>query len=142
MVDSLRQLGDNRSASALTAAVYVLIFLMLVPVLHAAFGLALDELVSNPFVGLGAVLGVPGAIMVGVGLVMMLLAVVQLWTQGKGFPISALPPRKLVIGGSYQTSRHPIYFGASAVFLGAGLQVGPFSWCRSGFSVIFIRRGQ
>jgi phosphatidylglycerol:prolipoprotein diacylglycerol transferase len=110
----------------LAAAVYVLVFLVLVPVLHAAFGFALDELVSNPFDGLGSVLGLPGAILVAVGLLVMLLTVVQLWTQGKGFPISALPPRKLVIGGIYQTSRHPIYFGASAVFLGAGLLVRSF----------------
>lgn len=126
MVNSLRRWGDKRSASVLAAAAYVLTFFVLVPVSHAAFGFALDELVSNPFDGWGAVLGLPGAVLAAVGLLTMTLAVAQLWTRGEGFPISALPPRKLVISGVYRISRHPIYFGASAVFLGAGLLAHSF----------------
>ncbi len=126
MANAVGRWGDTRSARIAAAAVYVMLFLVVVPTLHAAFGFSLDELVFNPFAGLGSVAALPGAVLLAVGLSTMTLAVTQLWARGNGLPISALPPGKLVVSGVYRFSRHPIYFGASAAFLGAGLLARSF----------------
>lgn len=47
-----------------------------------------------------------------------------LWRRGQGWPISALPPPRLVTGGPYLVCRHPIYAGFNLLVLGVGLMVG------------------
>ncbi len=47
------------------------------------------------------------------GIVLMILAMLELWIKGNGLPMNAYPPPKLVTTGVYQIVSHPIYIGAS-----------------------------
>jgi 1-acyl-sn-glycerol-3-phosphate acyltransferase len=49
---------------------------------------------------------------------------VVLWLNGRGLPISALPPPQLVGRGPYRIVRHPIYLGFNLLMLGVGLLAG------------------
>lgn len=58
------------------------------------------------------------------GFAFMIWAMVLLWNQGKGLPISALPPQQLVQKGPYGMVRHPIYLGFNVALLGAAFITG------------------
>jgi len=102
----------------------ILIFLLtaiLVPVLHGMLGLSLDRIAGNHFAWNPGLCRAFGAIFTGAGVLFLFGSVLQMILIGRGFPISPLPPSKLVTDGLYSLSRHPIYFGASLTFLGAAL---------------------
>ena len=60
-----------------------------------------------------------GFTLVGGGFV--LVSMIQLLIQGKGLPVSHLPPRNLVASGAYRLCRHPIYVGFTLAYLGITL---------------------
>ncbi len=110
-----------------TILLSIILFLttgILVPLFLIVTGLALDRYISNPFNELHA--GIPGMILVIFGLMIIIISALQLRFQGKGLPISPLPPSRLVTGGLYRFSRHPIYLGALIVFLGIALLFSSF----------------
>lgn len=64
----------------------------------------------------GVVLAVAGALLAG-------LCIATFVTRGRGTPAPFDPPREFVASGPYRWVRNPMYVGAAAVILGAGLVV-------------------
>lgn len=65
-----------------------------------------------------------GWVVVGVGAALMLASILTLRVRGRGLPVSALPPPRLVVSGPYRWVRHPVYVGFHLVVVGTGLAVG------------------
>jgi len=62
----------------------------------------------------GFVVAVAGALLAG-------LCIATFVTRGRGTPAPFDPPREFVASGPYRWVRNPMYVGAAAVILGAGL---------------------
>ena len=109
--------------TAVTVAVYVTIFFLILPGLLWTLGGRLDALLLLP-----PARGVPvrwaGAAALLFGTVWMTWAMWLLWRTGRGLPISHLPPVRLTTRGPYAVTRHPIYVGYVAAFAGAGAIAG------------------
>ena len=67
-----------------------------------------------------------------IGVLLMSLAMLDLWIKGNGLPMNAYPPPKLVTSGVYRIFSHPIYIGAS--MLSFALSV--YYQSRSGFWLV------
>lgn len=107
----------------LIVTAYVIVFWGLLPALLLAAGFRIDAIcVLSPVAG--PVATWLGACLVLFGCVIMISTMLQLWTHGKGLPISHLPPTEFVAGGWYRRWRHPIYIGYSMTFAGASLLIG------------------
>jgi 1-acyl-sn-glycerol-3-phosphate acyltransferase len=65
-----------------------------------------------------------GLLPLAVGAPLLARAVAQLWREGGGLPIGALPPPHLARRGTYAWVRHPIYEGFVLTLLGAALLIG------------------
>ena len=68
-----------------------------------------------------------GGVLAGVGLVIVLWGMWDIWRRGHGLPMNAFPPQKLVTGGIYAWVPHPIYFGFVLGCLGVSLVYGSAS---------------
>jgi ABC-2 type transport system ATP-binding protein len=109
--------------TALIVGVYAAVFFVVLPVLLWAIGGALDPLLR--FAPLhGGAWTAAGAVLAIVGTVVMLWSMWLLRVDGKGWPISHLPPKYLVQRGPYAWMRHPIYVGYTLAFAGAALLDG------------------
>lgn len=103
---------------------YTLIFVIALPALLWALGGRLDTLLGLPTAsGPWSAAGVMA--LVGGGL-WLAWSVTSLRRHGSGWPVSHLPPRRLVNRGPYGLMRHPVYVGYTAAFAGAGLVTGSF----------------
>lgn len=103
--------------------VYVLVFLVALPVLLWAMGGHIDRLLALPSFESGALRSTGGLIAAG-GVGWMAWSMSVLKHRGDGWPISALPPSRLVLAGPYAVMRHPIYVGAVVAFGGFALADG------------------
>lgn len=104
---------------------YILIFWFLLPIFLLAIGLRLDALapVSLP----DSVKAMAfGWTLVTCGLALLAASMGQLWIQGRGLPISHLPPCQFVASGIYKYFRHPIYLGFNTAFAGLAVLIGSF----------------
>jgi prolipoprotein diacylglyceryltransferase/protein-S-isoprenylcysteine O-methyltransferase Ste14 len=113
------------SSAAAIVAVYAVVFLELLPAFLIVTGLRLDLLlpVDLPFRGLQVIVGGVLAVGGGGGLV---TSSFRLWFEGRGLPISHLPPTAFVATGLYKYVRHPIYVGFTALAAGVALLLGSF----------------
>lgn len=96
---------------------YGLLFTAVVPVLLVLWAKMTDDLISLP------VSGKPyyGYLLLTAGALLLLSGMIHLVIFGKGLPMNAFPPAKLVKNGVYAITRHPIYSGA--VLISFGLSV-------------------
>jgi phosphatidylglycerol:prolipoprotein diacylglycerol transferase len=102
----------------LIVALYVAFFFGALPAVLWALGGAFDRLLALP--SLGPASAASGAVLAVTGALWMLAAMASLSLQGRGLPISHLPPSRMVVRGPYGWMRHPIYAGYAAAFAGAG----------------------
>ena len=109
--------------AAVTVAVYVTIFFLILPGLLWTLGGRLDALLILP-PARGVLVRWAGAAALLFGSVWMAWAMWLLWRTGRGLPISHLPPVLLTTRGPYAVTRHPIYVGYVAAFAGAGAVAG------------------
>jgi 1-acyl-sn-glycerol-3-phosphate acyltransferase len=65
-----------------------------------------------------------GWIVVASGGALMLASILALGVRGRGLPVSALPPPRLVVSGPYRWVRHPVYVGFHLVVVGVGWVIG------------------
>ena len=63
--------------------------------------------------------------LIGAGAILAFLCVISFGLYGRGTPAPFDPPREFVARGPYQFVRNPMYIGAAATLIGAGL------WLRS-----------
>ncbi|HDL86602.1 MAG TPA: hypothetical protein ENH11_09835 [Candidatus Acetothermia bacterium] len=86
----------------------------------------LDHVLS--FCSLPAIIVFPvGGVLVLASFILSSWCVVTLYLRGRGFPLSFLPPARLVREGPYALSRHPLYLAFSAYLLGLSLIVRTLS---------------
>ncbi len=104
----------------LIIAVYVAIFWILLPCGLYGAGRLVDRVLPEAPTW-ARLLGLPLA---AGGAWLCAYASILLRTQGKGLPISSLPPTRLVVRGPYRVWRHPIYTGFAALASGVGLMLG------------------
>lgn len=105
---------------------YVVVYVGMLPALLWATGGRLDEILSIAPVGTGG--RIAGVALLAVGAAGLVASVVGLATRGRGWPISHLPPARLVTAGPYRVVRHPLYASFVVAFAGLGLAAG--SWGR------------
>lgn len=119
--------SDEKShlSIALTIAVYIIVFWVVLPAFLFSIGLRMDTLLTIPWTP-SPVSQTIGGVLTGIGLALAALSLKHLWTRGKGLPISHLPPQKFVSNGVYRFFRHPIYVGYTALFMGAAVLIGSF----------------
>ena len=110
---------------AFEVSLYVTVFALAIPSFFYLLGYLVDKTV-NPFAGSRVTLDISGAVLVGFGAGIMLIAMADLGRHGRGLPASPVPPAFLVMEGIYGLSRHPIYLGASLSFLGGALILHSF----------------
>jgi len=102
---------------ALKKALYGALFVVVLPLLLAAWARAMASLIPlaapfSPGVGLAA-----GA----AGLALMISGTAALWFHGGGLPMNAFPPPRHVARGIYGLFAHPIYIGFSMLVAGTSV---------------------
>lgn len=65
-----------------------------------------------------------GGLLALVALLIMFWGMIQIILRGKGLPMNAYPPKKLVTDGVFDLVPHPIYFGFSLIILGLSIYFG------------------
>jgi protein-S-isoprenylcysteine O-methyltransferase Ste14 len=96
---------------------YALLFIVVLPALLILWTRSVGHLFLFPVPGNS----VSGYILAGSGLIFLVSGMLQIVVQGKGLPMSAFPPERLVTTGLYRLTRHPIYLGA--ILVCAGLSI-------------------
>jgi protein-S-isoprenylcysteine O-methyltransferase Ste14 len=100
--------------SYLGKTLYGLLFVVALPVLLVLWSKATGGLINLPVPDNS----VSGYILSIAGLILMLSGMIFLWVYGKGLPMNAYPPEKLVKKGIYSITKHPIYSGAVLICFG------------------------
>ena len=67
---------------------------------------------------------IPGAALAIAGLTLMVWGMLDIWARGKGLPMNAFPPEKLVTSGIYAIRPQPIYLGFAMGCLGVSMALG------------------
>ena len=105
---------------ALGKTLYGLLFSALLPALLAAWAHALA-----PAVRLRApAAGLAGAVVAAAGIGLVLAGWAALWRHGRGLPMNAFPPERLVERGVYGYLSHPIYVGFVVACAGLSVAAG------------------
>jgi len=103
---------------SLAKILYGFLFVFLVPLFLIWWSLV----VKVPFMPLK--FPIFGLVLAIIGLMILILGMFTLITKGKGLPMNAFPPKKLVTEGVYRIIPHPIYFGFVLTCLGLSLKFG------------------
>ncbi len=111
--------GPGRERSAAGQLAYAALFALVLPLLLAAWAIALDRRIELPLVGSAAV----GLALAICGALLILLGVIYLRVKGGGWPMSPYPPRRLVSSGPYALVAHPLYAGSVLVVAGVSMRL-------------------
>jgi len=87
---------------------YGLLFMAIIPAILVAWANQTSFWISIPI----PVSPIAGWCLFGIGFSLIVVAMSQMWIQGKGLPMNAFPPEKWVSTGLYGIFKHPIYIGA------------------------------
>lgn len=105
-----------------SAAIGTVVFFVLASCVEAGLG---PWLLTRWEVGGGPPSGtawqVPGAVLIGGGLALLLHTFARFAIEGVGTPTPLAPPERLVVGGAYRWLRNPQYVATAAVIAGQGL---------------------
>ncbi len=107
------------SRRAVIILAYILVFWVMLPISLVLAARWLDgalpwTISPTPW---GWAIAAAGALLLGSGITM-------LFVEGKGWPITALPPPRLARSGPYRWMRHPIYVGAWGLVCGLSAALG------------------
>lgn len=105
---------------------YLFIFAGLIPFLLFFISRSLDRVLFAPSFMKKPIFLFLGLVFMIIGSTASLWSIYLLRRRGKGYPLSPLPPVNLVVSGIYRYSRHPLYAGASLIFLGVSFLKGSF----------------
>ena len=109
----------TRARKAAIVFGYVAVFWIALPAaiwFAASWGDARLQLVQSPHWF--------GWLIVAAGVALLVWSWVALWRDGRGLPISALPPPRFTSRGPYRYVRHPGYLGFNIGLMGVGIVVG------------------
>lgn len=121
--EETQELKVNRKGrTAGIIAIYIFVFLMVVPLVLLAVGWVVDGMIGVQMQR-QTLTTVTGIVLLITGILVMGGAMLQLIWHGKGLPISHLPPEQLVNHGVYRFIRHPIYSGFLALAAGVALVI-------------------
>jgi protein-S-isoprenylcysteine O-methyltransferase Ste14 len=96
---------------------YGILFMLVLPLLSTIWAI----MTTNSILLLVPQIPFLGESFIFLGLLGMCWAFKDLWILGKGLPMNAYPPEKLVISGIYRWFSHPIYISASVLSFGLAL---------------------
>jgi len=105
---------ETRAAGQLA---YAFAFVVVLPLLLAAWAVVLDRRFDLPDIGSPRI----GVTLAWFGGAMIVAAIVELRMKGGGWPMSPFPPRRFVSSGAYAIVAHPLYIGS--VFVSGGLSI-------------------
>jgi protein-S-isoprenylcysteine O-methyltransferase Ste14 len=109
--------------AALPRVLYGALFVVAVPA-----GLALWAVAAAPAVALRRVQSLPAGIsLAAAGLMLMALGARELIVQGRGLPMNAFPPARLVRSGPFRWIRNPMYIGFGLACAGVSILTGSAS---------------
>lgn len=120
--DTQERTGYDRWKATGIVAIYILLFLILLPFLLLAVGSVIDALIESDM-GSWPQADIVGLLLLISAILLMSMSMMQLILHGQGLPISHLPPEKLVDRGIYQYLRHPIYTGFIFATAGTALVI-------------------
>jgi protein-S-isoprenylcysteine O-methyltransferase Ste14 len=113
---------------------YAVIFLILIPTGLWFWAKFTQHVIPFPIIESKTA----GWILMIVGTSLMLWAMFALIHFGKGLPMNAYPPPRLVTNGPYRLIRHPIYWGFGMLMIGCFIYVGSASglWLVSPLTIL------
>ena len=125
-MDAQRTVNDETGARVWALA-ESLIFLFIVPGTVAGFvpWWVGRWRVHAPFMGFAA-LRVAGGLLMAAGAVILVDAFLRFALKGLGTPAPFLPPKHLVVTGSYRYVRNPMYVAVVSLILGQALLLGDY----------------
>lgn len=80
----------------------------------------------------------PGVLILGIGTGILLRCVWNFGKRGQGTPFPPDPPKKLVSGSFYSSTRNPMYIGVLAMILGWAIWFGSGSVALYGVAVFLV----
>lgn len=110
----------NRRRRAIGPLAYGAFFVVVLPILLAAWAVTLDRRIVLPVIGVPA----GGVVIALAGALLLVAAVVTLRVRGGGWPMSPYPPTRFVTSGVYALVGHPLYLGSILVTLGLSIAFG------------------
>ena len=106
----------------------ILFYWIAIPYGLVLMGDILDSHLPLPFSLDASLFSVFGSVTMTLGLILSVWATSYFLVDGLGFPISAIPPKRLVRCGPYSFVRHPVYIGFMLFTIGLSLLVRS-EWC-------------
>jgi hypothetical protein len=108
---------EHAVKGAIARVLYAALFVVVLPAALVAWAGALHGEVHAP--AIRSAVGGAGLMVLGLGL--MAVGMLALWTRGGGLPMNAFPPPRFVASGIYALLPHPIYYGFIALCAGAAI---------------------
>jgi len=111
-------MASSRGLKGVAKILYGLLFVGVLPLFLLLFSAQVEipiDFARSP---------ICGTVLAGLGLVVMLWGMWDIWRRGEGLPMNAFPPKKLVVDGIYAVVPHPIYSGFVLTCLGVSLSFG------------------
>jgi protein-S-isoprenylcysteine O-methyltransferase Ste14 len=102
------------SGNFIYKTLYAALFLVMVPGMLWLWATMTDDLITLPVIESAPA----GWLLAGAGFLLMAWGMIALMKYGKGLPMNAFPPEKLVTRGAYRVCRHPIYWGFGMLIAG------------------------
>lgn len=93
---------------------YAIIFLVFIPIILWLWAKYTEEIIRFPAIGSENA----GWLLLVGGFLLMIWGMYSLKIYGKGLPMNAFPPEKLVNKGAYKFFHHPIYWGFGILITG------------------------
>lgn len=133
----------NSKYYLLRLAIYVghfILFTLIVPLLLINLSGLLRDLMEMPNIGLGYLNLIIGLILMALGLIILLMAEVDMYNHsGGGTPIPFYnPPEDLVENGVYGCTRNPMYLGTTLEYIGVGVLIGDLGVIILSFIILSI----
>ena len=103
--------------TTLLKIIYGSIFCILLPLGFIAWARFVEPVIQIPVPGNSIV----ALSLIIAGIILMLIAMYNLWRLGKGLPMNAFPPEQYVSKGAYKYFHHPIYVAAVLLCFGISM---------------------